>query len=371
MTVVWSAADAGWMDAALALARRQLGAVWPNPAVGAILVKDGRVLARGVTQSGGRPHAERVALDRAGAEAVGATLYVTLEPCNHHGVTPPCTDALLEAKVARVVVATEDPDPRVNGSGIARLRAHGVQVDVGLRREQADEVNAGFFCRICQGRPLVTLKLATSLDGRIAAPGGVSKWITGPAALARAHLSRARHDAVLVGAQTALADDPELTCRLPGLSHRSPVRVVADGRLRLPLTHKLVQSARNARTWLITRADAPAERLQAFATAGLEIITATPAVEGGVEPAAALAALGQRGITRLMVEGGGQLAASLVAADLVDRIEWYRAPILLGGDGAAAVAGLDVASPAAAPRFVRTGIEHRGDDVVESYRRRG
>jgi diaminohydroxyphosphoribosylaminopyrimidine deaminase/5-amino-6-(5-phosphoribosylamino)uracil reductase len=371
MTATTIEADRGWMTGALALAGQQLGAVWPNPAVGAVVVCDGRLIARGATQPGGRPHAERVALDRAGSAARGATLYVTLEPCSHHGQTPPCVDAIEAAGIARVVIAAEDPDPRVDGRGVAQLRAAGIVVEVGVCREEAEALNAGFFSRIRSGRPLTTLKLATSLDGRIAAHTGIAKWITGPEALARAHLGRALHDAVLVGATTALNDDPELTCRLPGLQHRSPVRIVADGRLRLPLTHKLVATARTWPTWLVTRDDAPGQRLAAFEAAGMEIIRVPRGREGGVDPEAVVRALGTRGITRLMIEGGGQIAASFIAADLIDAVDWYRAPIILGGDGAPAVAGLDVASPAAAPRFQRVAIERLGEDTLESLRRQG
>ena len=199
--------DLAHMRAALALARRGLGNTWPNPAVGCVIVNEGRVVGRGWTQRGGRPHAETEALARAGSAATGATAYVTLEPCSHHGKTPPCAEALIGARIARVVAAVEDPDPRVSGAGIARLRDAGVEVETGLCAEEAAELNAGFFCRVTHGRPLVTLKLATSLDGRIATANGESRWITGPAARERAHLLRATHDAVLVGTGTAFADD--------------------------------------------------------------------------------------------------------------------------------------------------------------------
>src|SRR6266705_1008472 len=222
-----SVLDEQAMRAALALARRGLGRVWPNPAVGCAIVKDGRVVGRGWTQPGGRPHAETEALARAGGAAHGATAYVTLEPCCHSGRTPPCADAL-------VVAALEDPDPRVVGGGLARLRAAGIAVEAGLCAAEAAEINAGFFQRVRLGRPLVTLKLATSLDGRIATASGESRWITGPAARERAHLLRVTHDAILVGTDTVLADNPQLTCRLPGLGHRSPVRIAIDRELRIP-----------------------------------------------------------------------------------------------------------------------------------------
>src|SRR5579872_6272521 len=244
--------DLAHMRASLGLARRGLGNTWPNPAVGCVLVREGRVVGRGWTQAGGRPHAEAEALARAGRAARGATAYVTLEPCSHHGKTPPCAEALIAAGIARVVAAIEDPDPRVSGRGIARLKEAGITVETGPCADEAVELNAGFLCRVKHGRPLVTLKLATSLDGRIATASGESRWITGAAARERAHLLRATQDAVLVGTGTALADDPQLTCRLPGLEDRSPVRVVIDRNLRLPATLRLFSEARPVPTWLVT-----------------------------------------------------------------------------------------------------------------------
>ena len=266
------ASDITHMRAALALARRGLGSAWPNPAVGCVLVKDGAVVGRGWTQPGGRPHGETEALERAGEAARGATAYVRLEPCCQWGKTPPCTDALLAAGVARVVLPVEDPDPRVSGRGIARLRDAGVEVVTGVLADEARALNEGFFRRINDGRPLVTLRLASTLDGRIATSEGESRWITGDLARERAHLLRARHDAVMIGSNTALADDPELTCRLPGLTNRSPVRIVVDGRLRVPLTATLVATAKTTPTWFVTlKGDAP-ERHRAFRDCGVELI---------------------------------------------------------------------------------------------------
>src|SRR5437764_12238002 len=250
------------MRAALGLALRGLGNVWPNPAVGCVIVKEGRVVGRGWTQPGGRPHAETEALARAGEATRGATAYVTLEPCCHWGRTPPCTDALIAAGVRRVVVALEDPDPRVAGEGVRRLGAAGLHVDIGLGETEAAEINAGFFCRLRNGRPLVTLKLATSLDGRIATRRGESQWITGPPARERAHALRAGHDAIMVGTGTVLADDPQRTCRLPGLAHRSPVRVVIDRQLRIPPRMRLVSDARTVPTWVLTSPSADPARRQ-------------------------------------------------------------------------------------------------------------
>ncbi|MFN4088461.1 MAG: bifunctional diaminohydroxyphosphoribosylaminopyrimidine deaminase/5-amino-6-(5-phosphoribosylamino)uracil reductase RibD [Alphaproteobacteria bacterium] len=359
------------MDAALALAARGLGRVWPNPAVGCVLVASGRVVGRGWTQPGGRPHGETEALRRAGDAAAGATAYVSLEPCNHWGKTPPCTEALIGAGVARVVVALEDPDPRVSGSGVARLRAAGIAVTTGLQAASAADLNAGFFLRIRQGRPLVALKAASSLDGRIATASGESRWITGEAARARGHMLRARYDAIMVGAETARADDPDLTCRLPGLEDRSPVRVVLDSRLRVAPTARLVRTAGQVPTWFVCRPDADAAAAAVLEAAGVRILRVDPGEDGRPDIGAALRALGAAGLTRLLVEGGGVLAASLMKADLVDRIHWFRAPLVIGGDGRAVIGGLGQRSLGASPRFRRTGVEHVGDDALETFARQG
>jgi len=356
------------MRAALALAQRNLGATWPNPSVGCVIVKDGRVLGRGATQPGGRPHAETEALARAGEAARGATAYVSLEPCSHYGKTAPCAEALIAAGVSRVVVAVEDPDPRVSGNGMARLRAAGIAVEIGLCADEAAEVNAGFFCRVTKGRPLVTLKLAASLDGRIATATGQSRWITGPAARERAHLLRATHDAVLVGTGTALADDPQLTCRLPGLEHRSPVRIALDRMLRLPHTLRLFTEARATPSWLVASAAADPAQRDVLEKLGVTVIAIAPDAAGGLDLAAVLRMLGDRGLTRLLVEGGGGLAASLLRAGLVDRLVWLHAPLLIGGDGVPAVAALGLDALDRAPRFERLSAETVGDDLLEIYR---
>ncbi len=371
--------DRHYMSIALRLARRGLGQVWPNPAVGCVLVAhdaDGaRIVGRGWTRPGGRPHAEAEALRRA-AEAFGdgaargAVAYVSLEPCDHQGKTPPCTEALLAAGIGRVVVACEDPDPRVSGAGLRRLRQAGVEVVTGLCEAEARALNAGFFLRHERGRPLVTLKCAATLDGRIATRGGKSQWITGEAARARAHLMRAQHDAIAIGVGTALADDPSLTCRLPGLAVRAPVRVVVDSRLRLPLTAKLVATANATPTWLLTLKGNDARRLGAYRDAGVEAIEVADDQDGRVALAPALAALAARGITRLLVEGGAELSAGLLQADLVDRLAWFRAPALIGGDGIAAVAPLGVEALAEAPRFRLGERTVLGEDVLETYARK-
>ncbi len=362
-----SGVDAAHMAAALALGRRGLGRVWPNPAVGCVLAHGSRVVGRGWTQPGGRPHAEAEALTRAGAAARGAACYVTLEPCSHHGRTPPCAEALIEAGIARVVAATGDPDPRVAGEGFARLEAAGIAVQLGPGEAEARFDNAGFFARVETGRPLVALKTATTLDGRIAAQGGESRWITGPAARAAAHRLRAGHDAVMVGARTALLDNPRLDCRLDGLQDRSPLRIVADGSLALPPTHHLVADGRPCR--VLCREDADADRASRLEDAGVRLIRVPAGEDGRMDLAAGLRRLGEEGLTRLLVEGGGMLAAALLKAGLVDRIHWFRAPAVMGGDGAPAVAALGAESPGDAPRFRLHARREAGGDTWEVWRR--
>ncbi|MBP2298014.1 diaminohydroxyphosphoribosylaminopyrimidine deaminase/5-amino-6-(5-phosphoribosylamino)uracil reductase [Azospirillum picis] len=364
--------DLRHMRAALSLAARGLGRTWPNPAVGCVLVRDGAVIGRGWTQPGGRPHAETEALAQArrlagGAE--GATAYVTLEPCNHYGKTPPCALALVEARVARVVVACRDPDPRVAGGGLARLRDAGIAVDTGLCEAEALALNEGFFNRLTLGRPLVTLKVASTLDGRIATRSGSSQWITGPAARAWGHRLRATNDAIMVGIGTALADDPELTCRLPGLEDRSPVRIVLDSRLRLPPDAALAVDAGRTPTWVVTGPAPDPARAGALAERGVDVIPVATAPDGRIDPAAALAALAARGMTRVLVEGGAALAGSLFGAGLVDRLEWFRAASLIGGDGLPAVAGFGVEALAEMARFERVTVQAAGADLAERYRR--
>ncbi len=351
--------DAAFMTAALSLAARNLGDIWPNPAVGCVIVKDNLVVGRGWTQSGGRPHAETKALQRAGASAKGATAYVTLEPCSHHGQTPPCADALIAAGIARVVVATGDPDPRVAGRGIAKLQAAGVLVEQGVDKAAADRLNAGFFLRVTQGRPLFALKTATSLDGRIALANGDSKWITGSLARQAVQALRARYDAILVGSGTALADDPMLTCRLEGYTGRPKVRIVLDRSLKLSKTSKLVTTAKDIPTWLVTARNSPAA--EDLAALGVNIIIAEA---GGVGKA-----LAERGLTRVLVEGGGQIAGAFLKAEMIDEIAWFRAARIIGGEGRPAVDGFTTQSLASAPGFQRRETLAFGDDSLDMLER--
>ncbi len=351
------------MSAALALARRGIGNTWPNPSVGCVIVRDGVVVGRGATAPGGRPHAEPQALAMAGDAARGATAYVSLEPCCFHGRSPPCTDALIAAGIVRVVVGTGDPDARVNGAGIARLRAAGIEVVEGVLETEAQEVAEGLISRITRNRPFVTLKLASTLDGRIATRTGESQWITGPAARRAAHALRGRHDAVLVGIGTVLADDPDLTCRIDGYKSVPMVRVVADSYLRIPLTSRLVRTVATSPVWLLARQDADPARHAALLGLGC-VVEALPPAEPGIDLAAGLQALAARGITRVLAEGGAGLAAALLRADLVDRIAWFHAPAIIGGDGLAAVAGWGVETLAAMRRFRRVRTIETGEDML-------
>jgi len=357
------------MPAALALARRSLGRTWPNPAVGCVIVKDGRVVGRGRTRDGGRPHAEVDALGQAGVAARGATVYVTLEPCSHFGKSPPCADALIRAGVASVVSAMEDPNPVVNGQGHARLREAGIMVEVGDGAREAAAINAGFLLRLRASRPLFHLKIASSLDGRIATAAGESKWITSEAARMDGHRLRATHDAILVGIGTVAADDPDLTCRLPGLGARSPVRIVVDSRVRLSPASKLAQTAKTNPVWLLCTDAASAETSAVLRDQGVEIITVAAEGDGRVDAGAAAQVLGKRGLTRVLVEGGGTVASAFLKAGLIDRVSHYRAGLLLGGDSRSAVGPLGLERLDFAPRFSLAGVRTLGGDTLESWAR--
>jgi len=361
--------DARFMALALSLGRRGLGRTWPNPAVGAVIVKDGFIVGRGWTQPGGRPHAEVEALRRAGEAARGATLYVTLEPCSHVGKTPPCADAIVAAGVARVVAALEDPNPKVAGSGHARLRAAGVAVDVGVGAAEARRDHAGHIRRMRDGRPRVMLKLAVSADGKAGAAGRKPLAITGDRVRDRVHLLRAQSDAIMVGIGTALADDPMLTCRLPGMAEYSPVRVVLDSALRLPPSSRLARTACEAPVWVATGVQAPHAVQEALQAEGVEIMR-VPGGRGRLDVAAVLKLLAERGVTRLMVEGGPTLAAALLIADLVDEAALFQSPKAVGADGVDALEGLPLTALTQSPRLVSVRCETVGADTYELFERR-
>jgi diaminohydroxyphosphoribosylaminopyrimidine deaminase / 5-amino-6-(5-phosphoribosylamino)uracil reductase len=357
------------MRAALALARRSLGRTWPNPAVGCVIVKDGLVVGRGRTRDGGRPHAEVDALSQAGEAARGATVYVTLEPCSHHGKSPPCADALVQAGVAKVVSALQDPNPQVNGAGHERLRRAGITVEVGEGAAEAADINAGFLMREIEARPLFHLKTAASLDGRIATASGDSKWITGPAARADGQRLRALHDAILVGANTVAADDPELTCRLPGLEAYSPIRIVLDSKARMAPESKLALTANEIPVWLFCTQQAPAAARAGLQAKGVVVIEVASTAQGRVDVAAVAQALGQRKLTRVLVEGGGEVAAAFLGAGLVDRVTSYQAGLLLGADSRSAVGPLGLEKLGFATRFHLVSARQLAGDVVETWHR--
>jgi diaminohydroxyphosphoribosylaminopyrimidine deaminase/5-amino-6-(5-phosphoribosylamino)uracil reductase len=357
--------DRRFMALALSLGRRGLGRVWPNPAVGCIIVKDGRIIGRGWTADGGRPHAEPQALSEAGKAARGATAYVTLEPCAHQGKTPPCAEALVAAGIARVVIAAGDPDPRVAGRGVVILKSAGIEVETGVLQAEADIDHAGFFSRITKGRPFVTLKIASSLDGRIATATGESRWITGPQARRAVHALRARHDAVMIGGGTARADDPMLDIRDLGLS-KQPVRVVISRRLDLPVEGRLAQTANAQPLWLCHGPEAEARRAE-WKALGAECLPCE--VTGGqISPASALAALAEKGLTRVFCEGGGALAASLLREGLVDELIVHSAGLAIGAEGTPALGAMGIDRLGNAPRFDLAEVKQLGADVQSVWR---
>ena len=358
--VSFSPEDEKWMGAALE--RGAGGTPSPNPHVGAVVVANGVVVGSGHHERAGEEHAELGALREPGARAKGATLYVTLEPCNHQGRTPPCTEAVVAAKLARVVISCRDPNPHVTGGGVERLRAAGLQVDVGCREAEGRRLIAPWTKFVTTGMPYVTLKQGLSLDGRIASRSGASKWVTGPEARARVHVLRAQNDAVVIGIGTALADDPRLTVRdAPG---PSPLRVVFDTKLRLPLTGQLVQSAREVPTWVVCTTDAPSSAEEQLVERGVEVLRAPASAEGRIDPIAALRLLAARGIVAAMIEGGAELAGSALAGGVVDELHAFIGPILLGPRGRpGAVDWAGPATPGEAPRIVDPQWEVCGVDA--------
>jgi diaminohydroxyphosphoribosylaminopyrimidine deaminase/5-amino-6-(5-phosphoribosylamino)uracil reductase len=361
--------DEAHMRAALALARRGLGQTAPNPSVGCVIVAGGRVVGRGRTATGGRPHAEISALRMAGEAARGATAYVTLEPCSHTDkVSPPCASALIEAGIHRVVIGAMDPNPKVNGGGVARLRAAGIEVVGNILQKECLAVISGFAMVMTEQRPLIRLKLASSLDGKIATSSGESQWITGETSRRAAHAMRGRHDAVLVGVGTVIADDPELTCRIPGFRVAPLVRVVVDSHLRTPLMSKLVRGAAQDPLWILHRDGADPLRKKALEAAGVRLME-LPVSPAGVDLAAGAKKLAKAGLTRILTEGGGTMAAGLLRANLVDRLAWFHAPGIIGDDGWPAAQGFGVAKLADMPRFTMVAQERFGDDLLTTFRK--
>lgn len=356
------------MDRALQLAARGLGNTWPNPAVGCVIVADGQVVGEGWTQPGGRPHAEVDALTKAGPRAAGATAYVTLEPCAHTGRTGPCAVALAEAGVARVVAALEDPDSRVAGRGLALLRKAGIAVDTGVRADEAAKLNAGFLHRVRTGRPRLTLKLASTLDGRIALANGQSRWITGPEARRHVHGLRARSDAILIGAGTARADNPRLDVREGFETPRPPVRIVADPGLSLPMTGHLAETAADQPLWLLHAAQGhDPMRATALRGLGADLLPVPRDALGALDLHAALDTLGERGLTRVLCEGGGRLAAALIAAGLVDALILITAGKVIGAEGVPNIGPLGATDLGTVPRFRPVEQAMLGEDLMSRW----
>lgn len=350
------------MALALSLGRRGLGRVWPNPAVGCVIVKNRQIVGRGWTQPGGRPHAETQALQQAAGLARGADVYVTLEPCAHHGQTPPCAQALIDAGVSCVFVATHDPDPRVSGAGLQMLEQAGIQIVQGVLEAQARQDNAGFFARQELARPFVTLKLANSFDGRIATGTGESKWITGPPARRLVHMMRARHDAVMVGGGTARKDDPALTVRGLGAAWQ-PTRVAVSRRLDLPLMGVLARTAQDVPVIICHGQDADPVLMQTWQDLGATLL-ACQASGSQLDPADILRQLAAHGLTRIFCEGGSALAASLLYADLVDEIVGFTAGVVIGAEGLPAIGALGLGRLDRAPRYTLDRCVPVGPDVL-------
>ena len=359
--------DHRYMALALSLGRRGQGNTWPNPAVGCVIVNGDRIVGRGLTAPSGRPHAEPQALAQAGDAARGATAYVTLEPCAHQGQTPPCAQTLIDAGVARVVVALQDSDDRVSGRGLEMLRAAGIVVETGVMADEARRDHQGFLSRIEQGRPMLTLKLAASFDGRIATATGESQWITQAPARRMVHAMRSRHDAVMIGGGTARADDPSLTVRDMGVT-RQPARVVVSRRLDIPLNSKLGHTAHEVPLILCHGADAPAALIEAWQGMGAKLLPC--AVRGGqMDMADVMQQLGSYGLTRVFSEGGSAVAASLLQADLVDHLIGFSAGVVIGAEGLPGIGAMGLARLGAAPRFDLVRTQAVGPDIMHHWAR--
>lgn len=356
------------MAHALRLGARGLGRVWPWPSVGCVIVRGGRVVGRGTSDAATLRHAEIVALEQAGEAASGATSYVTLEPCSHHGRTPPCADALIKSGVARVVAALGDPNPQVGGDGFRKLQDAGIAVEIGVGAAEAEAQHRGFLNVIRHARPMVTLKLATTLDGRIATATGESRWITGSEARRVVHTMRLNHDAVLVGGGTARADDPTLTVRDMG-AVRQPVRIVASRRLNIPWPNKLADSIADGPVWIAHGAgDENTPEAARWRQAGASLVSA-PVNGGQIDPLGLLKSLASKGLTRVFCEGGGALAASLLGAGLVDELVVMSAGLVLGAEGQPAVGALGLSALADAERFQLVETRAIGRDVLQHWRK--
>lgn len=349
------------MRTAQALAQRGLGRVWPNPSVGCVIVKDNVVIGRGFTADGGRPHAETLALKQARAQAKSADVYVTLEPCAHHGQTPPCAQSLIDSGVKRVIIGTQDPDPRTAGRGVEMLKSAGIEVVTSILEKECSALNAGFFNRIKQNRPFITLKMACSLDGKVATKTGQSQWITGKESRAHVHLQRARHDAVLAGIGTVRADDPLLTARVPGIDHNT-VRIILDSKLGIDPQSTLVKSAKECPLWIFFDPDSiTPEPEQIVSESGAKLFQIPPHNLVSV-----LEEVAKQGITRLFVEGGASVHSAFLKAGLFDQIMIYRSPVIIG-EGKSIFSALTIERLQDAPRLQCIKKQSLGQDSLEIY----
>ena len=360
--------DISQMRTALTIAQRGLGEVYPNPTVGCVLVREdlnNLIVGRGWTQVGGRPHAEAEAIRKAGTMAHDSTAYVTLEPCSHYGETSPCTDALIKAGIKKVFLSVKDPDRRVSGTGIKRLKEAGIEVYVGLLKQEALQINKGFFSLVTKKRPMITWKIASSADGKIATKNGDSKWVTNDLSRKQGHLLRAEHDIILTSINTALEDDPELTCRLPGLMHRSPQPIVLDSQLRLPPTSKLMNGM--LKPWIYTNCQAPRERQLKLEELGAKIFKIKRGASKELSLNQIILHLSDIGITRVLLECGGTLAKSFLQKGLIDQIYWYRSPIIIGSDGLAAVNTLNISTIKNSLLFSHRNTYNFGSDTLSIF----
>ncbi len=350
--------DFALMQRALELAQQAIGTTAPNPSVGCVIVKNGHIIGQGATRKGGRPHAEVIALQQAGEQANGATAYVTLEPCSHYGQTPPCAKALIEAKIAKAYIATIDISAKVNGAGIRLLKEAGIEVFLGLCQNEAIKLNQGFFSVIEKSRPYITIKLATTIDGKIATSTGDSKWISNNKARDFVHGLRAKNDAIMVGIGTVLADDPLLNCRLKGYEDRNPCRIIIDSNLRIPRDSQILRTAKEIPTIIYTRVQQEIDNIQ---------VVRAPIINDKIDLNFVLKDIAGRGITRLLVEGGSSIATSMLENDVFDELIWIRSPMLIGNDGIPAIANLGVKDLSSAKRLKLIDISTLDNNIIEKY----
>lgn len=363
-----SSDDQKWMRSALVLASKGDGLTSPNPAVGCVIVKNNGLIGRGVTAIGGRPHAETLALADAGKAAKGATAYVTLEPCAHTGKTPPCADALIDAGVSRVVIGVIDPDDRVAGEGVTKLKAAGIDVTAGVLEAEISRQLSGYLMVRRQGRPYVTVKIASSQDGKIALKDGTSQWITGADARRYVHELRSRHDVIMTGMGTVRADNPMLNCRLNGVNHH-PVRVIMASHPEFDPNSNIAQSLADIPTICITGQSEHTEPDKDRHVAAMKIITVAGDKDGRPDVMNALSVLAKQGMTSVLVEAGGTLLASMMRQGLVDRLIWIKAPMIIGGEGIAAIDALDLSSLDEGRGFTTVLRQQLGDDMVDIFER--